>query len=180
MRNNPSGQNQHLDRDQVLETLGTLGLPPENVSSTADIDVILQSAAPAKSRSPSGESEESKNSGGSESHIFGMATPGKRKVLGQTMGFELRSPHRLATGTAGEEADVLKCVLTFGKERAPTIMSKGQGRHVSSHALLEEVLLSRLQGQDVEDAMDVVQQTVLDMWTRAALERSNLINSLFR
>lgn len=133
------------------------------MESTNVDDIAIELNKPRSSSHDSHNSKESGKSGGSQSHIIGMATPGKRKFLGQTMGFELRTPKKLQfEGAEGEneELEVLKCVLTFGKERAPTIVPKGQGRHVSSHALLEEVLLSRLHGQDVEDAMDIVQNTV--------------------
>ena len=154
-RNLASEKLEAKDLQQVTEDFASANLG----------DVTLEEAAQPKLRSSSHDSDGSKKSGDSESHIIGMATPGKRKFLGQTMGFELRTPKTLQfQGAEGEteELEVLKCVLTFGKERAPTIVPKGQGRHVSSHALLEEVLLSKLNGQDVEDAMDVVQQTVTE------------------
>ena len=154
-RNLPSEKLEAKDLQQVTQDFASADLA----------DIVLEEASQPKLRSSSHDSDGSKKSGDSESHIIGMATPGKRKFLGQTMGFELRTPEKLQfEGTEGEteELEVLKCVLTFGKERAPTIVPKGQGRHVSSHALLEEVLLSRLNGQDVEDAMDVVQQTVME------------------
>ena len=129
---------------------------------------LLQSGSGSEFESDSQSSSSDSNgpniSRSSENYIFGMATPGRRKIPGQIVEFELRSPTAIEIeDTKGgiQESAMIKCVLKFGKDRASTVIPRGQGRHVSSHALLQEVLISRLDGCDVEVAIDILYDTVL-------------------
>jgi hypothetical protein len=90
-------------------------------------------------------------SGGSSGHSaqfnMGFSTPLKSKFLGQTIDFDLRE---------GTQENEVRCVLVFGKDRAPTIVKGAQGRHVSSSALFIEAIKSRTDGLDIEEAIDEV------------------------
>jgi hypothetical protein len=93
------------------------------------------------------------SSGHSAQFNMGFSTPLKSKFLGQTIDFDLRE---------GTQDNEVRCVLVFGKDRAPTIVKGAQGRHVSSSALFIEAVKSRTDGLDVEEAIDEVVNLVFE------------------
>ncbi len=121
-----------------------------------------------KIRSNSGDSDQSTktvvsgdSSIKSETHKISPDTPNKVTLLKQqTISFELLPGKDLETGE--HLADEFRCVLNFGKERPPTIVPKSQGRHVSSYALFIETIQSRLEGMDIEEAINMVEEIVLE------------------
>jgi len=100
-----------------------------------------------RSRTDSGSKSDGEKSAKSDEYYMGFPTPRKSKFLNQTISFEMRE------GTSEHET---RCVLVFGSDRAPTGAKKGQGRHVSSSALLIEVIKTATNGLDVEDAVEAV------------------------
>lgn len=100
-----------------------------------------------RSRSDSGNKSDGEKSANSDEYYMGFPTPRKSKFLNQTISFEMRE---------GASEHETRCVLVFGSDRAPTGAKKGQGRHVSSSALLIEVIKTATNGLDVEDAVEAV------------------------
>ncbi len=122
-----------------------------NLATTVEIaEKIISQNQEEQERSRSG-------SGGSSIHStqfhMGFSTPLKSKFLGQTIDFDLRE---------GTQENEVRCVLVFGKDRAPTIVKRAQGRHVSSSALFIEAIKSRTDGLDIEEAIDEVVKLVLE------------------
>ncbi len=109
---------------------------------TTIAEKIISQNQEERSRSGSGGS-----SGHSAQFNMGFSTPLKSKFLGQTIDFDLRE---------GTQENEVRCVLVFGKDRAPTIVKGAQGRHVSSSALFIEAIKSRTDGLDIEEAIDEV------------------------
>ena len=101
----------------------------------------------SRSRTDSGNKSDGEKSAKSDEYYMGFPTPRKSKFLNQTISFEMRE------GTSEHET---RCVLVFGSDRAPTGAKKGQGRHVSSSALLIEIIKTATNGLDVEDAVEAV------------------------
>ena len=85
----------------------------------------------SRSRTDSGNKSDGEKSAKSDQYYMGFPTPRKSKFLNQTISFEMRE---------GASEHETRCVLVFGSDRAPTGAKKGQGRHVSSSALLIEVI----------------------------------------
>jgi hypothetical protein len=103
----------------------------------------------------------SESSAKSETHKISPDTPNKVTLLKQqTISFELLPEKDPNTGE--HLIDGFRCVLNFGKERPPTIVPKSQGRHVSSYALFIETIQSRLEGKDIEEAIDMVEEIILE------------------
>lgn len=98
-------------------------------------------------RTDSGNKSDGEKSAKSDEYYMGFPTPRKSKFLNQTISFEMRE---------GASEHETRCVLVFGSDRAPTGAKKGQGRHVSSSALLIEVIKAATNGLDVEDAVEAV------------------------
>ena len=122
-----------------------------NLAVTTDLAAkIISQNQEEQERSRSG-------SGGSSAHSaqfnMGFSTPLKSKFLGQTIDFDLRE---------GTQENEVRCVLVFGKDRAPTIVKGAQGRHVSSSALFIEAIKSHTDGLDIEEAIDKVVKLVLE------------------
>jgi hypothetical protein len=132
---------------------------PNSSTNNNHYNLAMKTNIAEKIISQNQEEQERSRSGSGNSSIhsaqfnMGFSTPLKSKFLGQTIDFDLRK---------GTQENEVRCVLVFGKDRAPTIVKGAQGRHVSSSALFIEAIKSRTEGLDIEEAIDEVVKLVLE------------------
>lgn len=123
---------------------------PEDITATL-VDINLEEKDSGEDRSDSPNSLGSGNSTGSEKEIF--SSRGDKKKAG------LIIPNISFSYIPSTNETEAKCIVKFDRTR-PQTTEKAQNNHKLSYAMLVDVMVGRLDGREVEDAIDLMQELV--------------------